>query len=231
MPSPAPSPASPLPTTTTKSALMTSALESAVSVSIVSVSVSVAVTVAMPVAKFPDGTLVLVVGMFPLCWERLLVTLLLNLDSWLFQARLPFWMCTLGAVWSTGAEASEVVGAHLLADMFLGAPGPERAEALLVMWAGWQLALGVDMQIQALVAVGAEAVAQEKVALGHLPQVELVQELAALALFAQATQPVLADERVERVAAILLAAAAWDGDVALGAACSEGAVAIDVGLT
>lgn len=115
--------------------------------------------------------------------------------------------------------------------MLLGAPGPQRAEALIVVWAGRQLALGVDMQVQTLVAVGAEAVAQEEVALGHLAQVELVQELAALSLFTQAAQPVLADERVERVSTILLAAAVGDGDVALRATGSEGAVAVDVGFT
>lgn len=207
MPPTAPPPASPLSTTTTKSALVASALETAVSVP---VSVPVAVPVAVPITKFPDGTLVLVVRMFPLCWERVLVILLLHFDTWLFQARLPSWVGALLAVWSIGAETSEVIRAHLLADMFLGAPWPKRAEALVVMWAGRQLALRVDMQIQTLVTVGAEAVAQEKVALGHLPQVELVQELAALSLFAQATQPVLADERVEGVPAILLAAAVGD---------------------
>lgn len=187
MPCPASAPASPLSTTATKPALVTSTLETAVSI-------SVSVTVAVSITKVPNGTLILVFGVFPLCCEGLLVPLLLNFDTWLFQARLPFWMCTLGAVWSIGAEASEVIRAHLLAGMFLGTPGPERAEALVVMWAWRQLALRVDMQIQALVAVGAEAVAQEKVALGHLPQVELVQELAAFSLFAQTTQPVLADE-------------------------------------
>lgn len=140
-------------------------------------------------------------------------------------------MRALLALWSIGAETSEIIRAHLLADMFLGAPGPQRAEALVVMWAGRQLALGVDMQVQTLVAVGAEAVAQEEVALGHLAQVELVQELAALSLFTQATQPVLADERVERVPTFLLAAAVGDGDVALRAAGAEGAVAVDVGFT
>ena len=49
------------------------------------------------------------------------------------------------------------------------------------------------MQVQTLVAVAAVPVAHEKVALGHLAQVVLVQELAGLALFAEAAQPVLAD--------------------------------------
>lgn len=224
MPSPSPSPSPPLPTAAAKSALMTSALES-------TVPVSVPIPVAVSVSEFPDRALVLVVSVFPLPRERLVVVLLLNLDTGLFQACLPLWMRALLAVWSIRAETGEIVRAHLLADMFLGAPGPQRAEALVVMWAGWELALGVDMQVQALVAVGAEAVAQEEVALGHLAQVELVQELAALSLLTQATQPVLADERVEWVSAVLLAAAVGDGDVALRAAGSEGTVAVDVGLT
>lgn len=57
-----------------------------------------------------------------------------------------------------------------------------------------------------------------------------MQKLAALALFAQATQPVLADKRIERVSAVLFSAAIRDGDMALGAARPEGAVAVDVGF-
>lgn len=140
-------------------------------------------------------------------------------------------MGALLAVWPIRAETGEIIRAHLLADVFFGAPGSQWAEALFVMWAGRQLALGVDVQVQTLVAVGAEAVAQEEVALRHLAQVELVQELAALALLTQATQPVLADERVEGVSTILLAAAVGGGDVALRAAGSQGAVTVDVGFT
>jgi hypothetical protein len=50
------------------------------------------------------------------------------------------------------------------------------------------------MQVQTLVAILAIAIAREKVALGHLAQVVLVQELAVLAFFAEAAQPVLAYE-------------------------------------
>lgn len=223
MPSPAPSPAPPLPTTATKPALVTSALET-------TVPVPVPIPVAVSVSDFPDRALILFVGMFPLSRERLVVILLLGLDTGLFQACLPLWMCALLAIWTIRAETGEIVPAHLLAGVFLGAPGPQGAEALVVMWAGRQLALWVDMQVQTLVSVGAESVAQEEVALGHLAQVKLVQELAALSLFAQATQPVLADERVERVSAVLFAAAVGHGDVALRATSPEGAVAVDVGF-
>ena len=51
----------------------------------------------------------------------------------------------------------------------------------------------IDVQIQALITVGAVPVAHKKVALGHLAQVVLVQKLARLALLAEAAKPVLAD--------------------------------------
>lgn len=223
MPSPSSSPSPPFPTASTKPALVTATFET-------TVPVPVPIAVAMPVSKFPDGALVFIVGVFPPSRERLLLLLLLDLDTGLFQSRLPLWMGAFLALGPVRAEAGEIVRAHLLADVFLCAPGPQGAEALVVMWTGRQLALGVDVQVQALVAVWAEAVAQEEVALGHLAQVELVQELAALALFTQAAQPVLAHERVERVSAVLLAAAVGDGDVALRAAGSEWAVAVDVRL-
>ena len=77
------------------------------------------------------------------------------------------------------------------------------------------------MQVQALVAVGAVPVAHEEVALGHLAQVVLVQELAVLALLAEPPQPVLADERVEPARGGLRVGRG----VALGAAGAVGAVA------
>lgn len=80
--------------------------------------------------------------------------------------------------------------------MLLAAIRPQGAEALVVVRTGRELGLGVDVQVEALVAVRAVAVADEEVALGHLAQVVLVQELAALALLAQRPQPVLAHERV-----------------------------------
>lgn len=82
------------------------------------------------------------------------------------------------------------------------------------------------MQIETLLAIGAVTVAHEEVALGHLPQVILVQELAMLALLAQPAQPVLADERVQaaRRAAARGAARGAVRDVALGTARAVGAV-------
>lgn len=113
---------------------------------------------------------------------------------------------TLGPI---RAEPSEVVRAQLPADVLLRAPRPQRAEPHIVVRAGRQPAHGVDVEIQALVAVGAVPVAHEEVALGHLAEVVLVQELAVLALLAQAAQPVLADEAVE--AALLRLPAARRG--------------------
>lgn len=125
------------------------------------------------------------------------------------------------ALGPVGAEPGEVEGTQLPPHVLLRAPGPKRAEAHVVVRARRQPAQRVDVQIQALVAVGAVPVAHEEVALGHLAQVVLVQELAVLALLAEAAQPVLADERVEPARGGLRVRR----DVPLGAARAVGAVA------
>lgn len=88
------------------------------------------------------------------------------------------------------------------------------------------------MEVEAFVAVAAEAVAQEKVALGHLAQVELVQELAGLTLLAESSEPVLANERVEGMATAVLLSTAAVGcrNVSFRAARAQRAVAVIVGF-
>lgn len=115
------------------------------------------------------------------------------------------------------AEARQEIGADgLAADVLLGTRGAQRTEsAVVVVGARRELAARVDMQVQTLVAVAAVAVPQKEVALGHFAQVVLVQELAALALFAEAAQPMLAHQRVE-AAALVAAGVVWV--VAAGAA-------------
>lgn len=119
-----------------------------------------------------------------------------RLGDGLLEVLIPPRMRALLTRRTVGAEAGEVARAQLAADVLLAAGGAQRTEALVVVGAGRQLGLGVDVQIQTLVAVAAVAVADEEVALGHLAQVVLVQELAALALLAQRAQPVLAHQRV-----------------------------------
>ena len=63
----------------------------------------------------------------------------------------------------------------------------------------------------------------EEIALGHLPQVILVQELAALTLLAQTAQPVLAHQVVEVAVAAL-------HDVPVRACAAHGAVALEIRL-
>lgn len=131
-----------------------------------------------------------------------------------------------------GTEPREVVHAQLPPYVLLRAQRPQRTKAHVVVRTRRQLRQRVDVQVQALLAVGAVAVAHEEVALGHLAQVVLVQKLALLALFAQPAQPVLAHQRVEptrRMLLLLLLLRAVLGasvqDVALGAARAVGAAA------
>lgn len=77
-----------------------------------------------------------------------------------------------------GAETAQVVEANLPLGVLLVAPGAQGAEAPFVVRAGGKPGGRVDVQVQALVAVRAVPVPDEEVALGHLAQVVLVQELA-----------------------------------------------------
>ncbi|KAL8305503.1 hypothetical protein RB597_003701 [Gaeumannomyces tritici] len=159
----------------------------------------------------------------------------LDPDGGLLHLGVPARVRALPARPPIRAEAAEVVRAQLAPHVLLCAPRPQRAEALVVVRTRGQLGLRVDVEIHALLAVLAEAVAEVKVALGHLAQVVLVQELAAIALLAQAAEPVLADHAVEGRAVAPLAASAAAaarkvvgeggvGDVALQAARAVGAV-------
>ena len=106
------------------------------------------------------------------------------------------------------AEAAQVVEANLPLCVLLIAPGPQRAKPPIVVRAGREAGRRVDVEVQALVAVGAVPVADEKVALWHLAQVVLVQELARLSLLAEAAEPVLAHQRAEGGLLVLMAATA-----------------------
>ena len=66
-------------------------------------------------------------------------------------------------------------------------------EASLVVWTLYLALLRVG--VQALIAGRAVAVLGVPPALGHAPQVVLVQELTRVALLAEPAQPVLADRR------------------------------------
>lgn len=101
-------------------------------------------------------------------------------------------MSSFLAVRAVRAEACEVVWAELSSDVLFRAHWPERAESHVVVRARRQLGQRIDVQIQTLFTVGAVAVAHEEVALRHLSQIVLVQELAGDAFLAEAAQPVLA---------------------------------------
>ena len=77
-------------------------------------------------------------------------------------------------------------------DMSVFANRPQGTKTPLVMRTCGPLPLRRNVLVHAIIPVGAEAVPTEVVALGHLSEVVLVQELAGLALFAQAAHPMLA---------------------------------------
>jgi hypothetical protein len=79
-----------------------------------------------------------------------------------------------------------------------------------------QTRLGIQVLVHAIVAVWAAAVLCKVVALGHAPQIVLVQEFAVVALFAQRSHPMFADQRVEaRRAVVFVWAVGTQGTVSL----------------
>lgn len=157
------------------------ALASVTSISPVraTVSISVPIPVTIPLSPVSEGygAFFIVVEVMPAHRYRTGVFfLLLNLDLGLFEVLvfLPLGVCAVLAFPSLGTETCQVIWAHLLADMLLGAAGAQWTEAAVVVRAGWQLALRVDVEVEALVAVAAKAIPQKEVALGHLAQVEFV---------------------------------------------------------
>lgn len=103
-------------------------------------------------------------------------------------------LLAIRAIW---AEPSQVEVAQLAADVLFRANRPKWAKAHVVVWARRQLRHGIEMEIEALFAVGAVAVSHEKVAFRHLSQIIFVQEFARNAFFAEPAQPMLADKRIE----------------------------------
>lgn len=143
-------------------------------------------------------------------------------------------MRTLLALPPVGAEAGEVERTQRASVVDFRAGRAEGAEAAVVVRAGRELGGGVDVQVEAFVAVAAVEGPCELVAFGHAAsawfrmsppathtdglemrgekvgiwtlslQVVLVQEFALVALLAQAAQPVLADEAVEGMVHLVL---------------------------
>lgn len=101
-----------------------------------------------------------------------------------------------------GTEACEVEPAQRLAHVLLAAPLAQGAEPLVVVRAGREPGRGVDVQVVAV--VSADAVATAVVVRAFRPRayVVFVQVVALVALFAEAFEPVLADEVVVVVVAV-----------------------------
>lgn len=97
------------------------------------------------------------------------------------------------AEFAVRTESGQVIGAENASDMAMPAMGSMSAESPVVPRTVLDLALRIDVQEGALfVVAGVEP--RIEVALGHLGHVVFVQEFALVTLFAEATQPMLADD-------------------------------------
>lgn len=106
-------------------------------------------------------------------------------------------MCKLthSSLWT---ETRHVKLAGHASDVFSRALGAHLTEALFVVEADRDLGSRIDMEVLTVGRLRAEAVLHVELALGHLLQVVLVQELAVEPLFAQASQPMFAHNLVEK---------------------------------
>lgn len=91
-------------------------------------------------------------------------------------------------------EAGQVVDAQYTPDVSVPTIWSVPAESAVVPRTIFDLALGVDVQEGALFVV-ARVEARVKVAFGHFCHVEFVQELALVAFFAEAPEPMFANNR------------------------------------
>lgn len=90
-------------------------------------------------------------------------------------------------------ETSQIIGAEHTAHVPMPAMRSVPAKTAIVPRTVLDLALRIDVQERTLLVV-ARIEARVKIALGHLGHVVLVQELALVTLFAEATQPMLAHD-------------------------------------
>jgi len=103
-------------------------------------------------------------------------------------------MGSLLACLAFGAEARQVERTDAPTDVALRTQGPQFAEPAIVVLAWRQSGFGPDVLVQAVVTVGTVSGTRVGLALGHAPQVVLVEVFALEALLAQALEVVLADE-------------------------------------
>lgn len=129
-------------------------------------------------------------------------------------------------------EACQVARTKDLLHVTLFAVGSLRAKSHGVLVTGRDLGLRVDVQVLALRSLGAVAVLGVENTLGHLAEVVLVEVLALVVLFAQAAQPVLADDLVVEYGQDMLlgtgeAARAGVGAIAGVVELADGAVGVE----
>ena len=183
-----------------------------------------------PVAFIPlILPLLLPIGLLPqpLLLRLNLLRRLLDLDRRLWQILREPRVRTLLALPPVRAEARKVELAQRPPHVLLAAPLTQGTEALFVMWAGREPCRRVDVQVVAV--VPADAVAAAVVIRAFRPgaDVVLVQVVALVALFAEAFEPVLADEVVVVVVAVFVGAEVAEGAEALAVRLANWSIGVE----
>ena len=108
-------------------------------------------------------------------------------------------MCAVLASLAFGTKSSKIEGAELiLLDVLQRTMRTEWAEPAFIVWTGRPFGLGIDVEVQAFVSVHTCECSRVVGALGHPPQIVLMQKFAGLAFLAKAPKPMLANKVVVR---------------------------------
>ena len=124
-------------------------------------------------------------------------------------------------------KARKVEFAQRLAHVLLAAPLAQGTETLFVMRTWWEPCRWVDVQVVTVVSADAVAAAVEIRAFCSGANVVFVQVVALVALFAEALEPVLANEGVVVVIAVPVRAEVAEGAEALAVRLADWPVGVE----
>lgn len=69
---------------------------------------------------------------------------------------------------TVGTEACKVEKAEFASDVSLRTDGPEGAETFVVVWAGWELGGGVEVEVQAFISIRTKPILSKEITFWHL---------------------------------------------------------------
>lgn len=120
---------------------------------------------------------------------------LLYLDFWFLQICREPSMRPSFTCWAVGTETCQIEWTDFVSfHMLVCTVWTKRTESSIVVGTRWTFGFGIDMEIEAVFAVGASAGTGVIGAFWHATEVVLMKEFATVALFTKTTQPMLTNQ-------------------------------------